>query len=219
MKPIVIFGTSQFAELMYHYFLSDTDRSIVAFVVDREFATSGEFHGLPVAHFENVLLEYPPAEFDLFVAIGYKRLNQLRKDKYLKVRGLGYQCPNYISSRACVLTGNVVGDNCVIMEGATIQPYATIGSNTIVWSGALVAHHSHIGSHTFIGPRATIAGNVDVGECCFVGANATVRNGVRIGDNNVLGAGSLIMSDADPNGLYVQAPTSRAVSASKPGDA
>jgi sugar O-acyltransferase (sialic acid O-acetyltransferase NeuD family) len=207
-KPLVIFGTGDIAELAHFYF-TRAERSVAAFTVDAAYVKEATFCGIPVIAFEEVRTVRPPAEFDLFVAVSYAKLNAVRRDKYLAARAMGYQLPSYVSDKATVLNGGRIGDNCFILEDNTIQPFATIGNNVTLWSGNHIGHHSRIQDHCFLASHVVISGGVEVGEQSFVGVNVTVRDHVRIGPRCVLGAGALLLQDADADGVYMGTGTER----------
>ena len=50
---------------------------------------------------------------------------------------MGYELISYVSSKAIVWPSAEIGDNCLIMEGNIIQPYARVGNDVVMWSGAL----------------------------------------------------------------------------------
>jgi len=208
-RKLVVFGAGEIAQLAHVYFCTDSDYEVVAFTVDPDYATATEFRGLPLVPFTDVSSRYPPAEHDMFVALSYARLNQLRRDKYLAAKTLGYRLASYVSSRATVLNDSRVGDNCFILEDNTIQPFAKIGDNVVLWSGNHIGHHSSIGNHTFIASHVVVSGGVEIGECCFIGVNVTLRDHIRIGDRCLIGAGAILLSDAEPEGVYLASATER----------
>ncbi len=75
MKDLVIFGTGPIAELAAFYFQEDTDRRVAGFTVDAAYRQEETFLGLPLVAFESVESQFPPADFDLFVALAYTGLN------------------------------------------------------------------------------------------------------------------------------------------------
>lgn len=202
MRDVVLFGNGQIAEIAKFYFDHDSEFRVRAVTVDAEFIKEDLFDGLPVVPFENVEQLFPPSENLFFVALSYSKLNKLRKDRYLKAKAKGYDCASYISSKAAFWPGLNVGENAFILENVTLQPFVKIGNNVTIWSGTHVGHHSTIGDHTFVASQIVISGGVEIGECCFLGVNATLRDHIKIGDNTVLGAGTLLLSDAQPDGLY-----------------
>jgi sugar O-acyltransferase (sialic acid O-acetyltransferase NeuD family) len=203
MKSLVIFGTGDIGQLAHYYFSTDSEYQVAAFTVDAEFMSISEFCGLPVVAFDEIATCYPFDRYELFVALSYARLNQVRKEKYLAAKAMGYRLASYVSSRATVLTQNPVGDNCFILEDNTLQPFVKIGNNVTLWSGNHIGHHATIGDHCFIASHVVVSGGVTIEESCFIGVNATLRDHIRIGQRCVLGAGALLLSDADPEGVYV----------------
>lgn len=208
-RPLVIFGAGDIAAVAHSYFTSDSPYEVVGFTVDREFLGEGEFCGRPVVAFDALAEAYPPQEYDVFVALSYSGLNALRRDKYLAAKAKGYTIASYISSRATILNGGAIGENCFVLEDNTIQPFATIGHNVTLWSGNHIGHHSTIGDHSFVSSHVVISGGCRIGERCFLGVNATLRDHVTIGDRCVIGAGALILADAAPEGVYLGAGTER----------
>lgn len=208
-KKLVIFGAGNIAEIAHFYFSTDSDYDVVAFAVDANFIDAEELCGLPVVPFEGVSDKYPPADHDFFVALSYSKINAIRKEKYLATKGLGYGLASYISSRAAILNGGRIGENCFVLENNTIQPFVVVGDNVTLWSGNHIGHHSVIGDHTFIASHAVISGGVDVGEQCFIGVNATLRDHIKIGARCVIGAGALLLGDAESDGVYIGVATER----------
>ncbi len=201
-RKLVIFGHGDIAQLAHYYFSSDSDLEVVAFTVDPEFIDRETFCGLPLVNFTSIEEMYPPNQYLMFVALSYSKINTVRRERYDQAKGLGYELASYISSRATVLNDQRVGDNCFILEDNVIQPFVTIGNNVTLWSGNHIGHHSTIHDHVFIASHAVISGHCDIGSQCFIGVNATIRDNISIGDRCIIGAGSLILSNAEPEGLY-----------------
>ena len=208
-KPLVIFGSGDIAELAYYYFSTDSSYEVVAFTVDADYVKKPDFCGLPVVAFEDVIRSYPPENNFFFVALGYSKLNAVRKEKFLAAKKQGYKLASFISSHATVLNEGRIGENCFIFEDNTIQPFVTIGNNVTLWSGNHIGHHSVIHDHTFIASQVVISGRVEIGEQCFIGVNATLRDHITIGDRCVIGADALLLADADAEGVYIGSATER----------
>jgi acetyltransferase-like isoleucine patch superfamily enzyme len=232
MKPLVIFGNSQMAQIAHFYLTHDSDYTVEAFTVDRDYISNSTFCNLPVVAFEEVENFYPPESFSMFIAVGYTRLNQLRTEKYELAKAKGYDLISYISSRATTWSDLSIGENCFILEDSTIQPFVKIGNNVTLWSGTVylsikgykkppsfsrlriidsrqvgfncnhIGHHTIIGDNCFIAPHVVVAGGVEIGKNCFIGVNATIRDHVKIGENCIIGAGAVILKDTQPNEVY-----------------
>lgn len=209
-KSLIIFGITEQAQLAHFFFSMDSNYKVVAFTVDAAYMTDKEFCGLPVVPFEKIVTYYSTDTFEFFVALGYSKLNQVRKEKYLAAKSMGYRIASYISSRVTMLNDGRIGENCFILEDNTIQPFVTIGNNVTLWSGNHIGHHSTIKDHCFIASHVVISGGVEIGEQCFIGVNATLRDHIKIGEKCVIGAGALILTDAEPEGVYIGQATARA---------
>ena len=203
MKKLVIFGSGEIAELAYYYFTTDSDYEVVAFTVDASYLKEIHFSNLPLVAFEDVVQHYPPESHSFFVALSYSKLNVTRKEKFLAAKEAGYTLVSFISSKATVLNELKIGENCFILEDNTIQPFVNIGNNVTLWSGNHIGHHSVIHDHTFIASHVVVSGGVEIGEQCFIGVNATLRDHIKVGDRCVVGAGALLLSDAEPEGVYI----------------
>ncbi len=195
MKPLVIFGAGELAEVAHFYFTHDTKREIAAFTVDAAYLSGDSFLGIALVPFEQIADRYPAARFDVFVALSYAKLNALRSQKVAEARRMGYALASYVSSRATVWPGLDVGENCFILEDNTIQPFARIGANVTLWSGNHIGHHSTIHDNCFISSHVVVSGGVVIGDGTFIGVNATLRDHVVIGRQCVIGAGSLVVRD------------------------
>ena len=208
-RKLVIFGTSEYGQLAHYYFSKESPFEVVAFILDSKYISETQFCGLPVVAFEEMKSQFSPETHHCFIALGYSKLNALRKEKYLTVKSLGYPLATFISSRATVLNDQQIGENCFIFEDNTIQPFVTIGNNVTLWSGNHIGHHTHIQDHVFIASHAVVSGGVEIGEQCFIGVNATIRDHIKIGPRCVVGAGALLLNDAEPEGVYMGHATER----------
>ncbi len=208
-KPLVIFGSGDIAQLAHYYFTTDSEYEVVAFTVDRDYASESEFCGLPLVAFDEVAQHFPPESHAMFVALAYAKLNGVRKEKYLAAKALGYELASYVSSHATVLNDGRIGENVFLLEDNTIQPFVTIGNNVTLWSGNHIGHHSTIRDHCFLASHIVVSGGVMIEEQCFIGVNATLRDHITIGSRCVVGAGALLLGDADPDGVYIGSKTER----------
>jgi sugar O-acyltransferase (sialic acid O-acetyltransferase NeuD family) len=206
-KPVVLFGTGDFARVAHVYLSNDSDREVAAFTVHREYLKEDRLLDTPVVPFEDITQSHPPSEYDMFVAIGFSRVNARRRQTYEECKALGYDLITYVSSQAHHLGDLDIGDNCFVFEDNVIQPFVRIGNNVVLWSGNHIGHDAVIEDHCFLASHVVVSGNVTIGEASFVGVNATFRDGITVGPANVIGAGALIMADTKPEAVYVPEPT------------
>ena len=211
-KQLVIFGLADEAQIAAFYFEHDAAYEVAAFTVDREYLTTETFCGRPVCAFEEVAQAYPPEAYEMFVAIGYSELNRVRAEKCAAAKAKGYHLARYVSSRAtCWIPRNDIGENGLILEDNTIQPFVRIGDDVTLWSGNHIGHHAVIEDHVFITSHVVLAGRTRVGHHSFVGVNATVNDHVTIAPYCVIGSGSLIARNTKEQEVYVSERTKRFV--------
>ena len=207
MTKVVIFGTAKLAELAHFYLTHDSPYEIVAFTVNENFIKDKEFMGLPIIPFEEIEKSYPPDRFKMFIAIGYRKLNTIRADKYNEAKNKGYKLISYVSSKAIHWGDTEIGDNCFILENQIIQPFVKIGNDVILWGGNHFGHDVVIGDHCWISSHVVICGGVSIGPYSFIGVNATIRDDVTIGRECIIGAGALILNNTHDKEVYIAKPT------------
>ena len=205
-KPLVLFGVGELAEVAAYYFKSDGGRQIAGFSVDAAHMKETSFLGRPVIPFEAVPDTLPPASHDLFVAVGYSRLNGLRQEKCEAARAKGYSLASYISPRASVANNATFGWNAFILENNTVQPFVKIGNGVTLWSGNHIGHHAVVADYVFIASHVVISGGVTVGERTFIGVNATINDHISIGARCVIGSGSLVTKSVADEGVLSAEP-------------
>jgi sugar O-acyltransferase (sialic acid O-acetyltransferase NeuD family) len=197
-KPVVIFGTGDFARVASVYLAKDSPHEVAAFTVHRQYVTEPALLGKPVVPFEELLDRYPPDRYAMLVATGFKGVNKVRASIYRACKELGYDFVSYVCSKAVVWGEVEVGENTFVFEQNVLQPFVKIGDNTVLWSGNHVGHDATIGSHCFITSHVVVSGRAKVGDYCFVGVNSTIRDGVTVGPESVIGAGAVVLRDVGP---------------------
>lgn len=204
-----IFGLGPQSSLAWHCLEHDSPLRPVAFAVDRSHLDRDRHHGLPVHAFDELPAHRPPESSLLLAPIGYRSVNRLRAGIFARGRAMGYRFARYVSSRAAVWDEAALGENVVVYDQASVQPFAEIGDDTILRTGAIVSHHARIGAHCFLAIGAVIGGGAELGERCFVGLNATVLDGVKVAPGCVIAAGAVVTRDTEPDGVYAGAPAVR----------
>ncbi len=202
MKKMIIFGAGSLAILAYIHFTNEGLYEVCAFTVNEKYLDQKKIFELDVVPYEDIEKTHPPDLYSMFVAIGYRKGNKAKAKVYNDAKAKGYELVSCISAKYNQLVHVKVGDNCLIMPNAIIQPFAEIGNDVVIWSGSFIGHHSRIGDHCFIAPEAAIAGEVEIGQYCFVGINATIKNGLTIAPECVIGAGAVILKDTERGKVY-----------------
>jgi sugar O-acyltransferase (sialic acid O-acetyltransferase NeuD family) len=202
MRPLIIFGAGELAEVAHYYFTRIERRRIGALVVDPEYLSEESKFGVPIIAIDDATACYPARDYDAFVAIGYTGMNSARAAKANELKTRGYRLTSFVSPRANVYT-DAVGENCFLLEDNTVQPFVTIGDNVTLWSGNHIGHHTRIEDNVYVSSHVVISGGVTIGKNSFLGVNATIADHVNIAAFTLIGAGALILADTDPEGVYV----------------
>lgn len=205
VTKVVIYGNGSMAGLRYAELFHDSDFEIVAFTVDKDYLKEDEFLGLPVVPFEEVDTRFPPLSHRMIVAVGHTQLNQLRADRCRLSKEMGYELVTFISPRASVCPGVVVGENCRVGSLSVIQPGARIGNNVLIGDASAIGHDVSIEDNCFISIGVTIAGRTKVGRSSFLGAGAVLRDGINIGPRSVIGAGAVVLESTQEGDVLVAA--------------
>lgn len=203
MANIVIFGAGKIAQLAHHYFTHDSEHNVIAFVTDKEYLRGNSYLGIPLFDAVELTDRYSPKNHSIFVALSYTGMNRPRAKRFDEMRNLGYNMVSYVSSQCMNLTSHPIGENCFILEGVVIQPFAQIGSNVMLWSGTTICHDAVIEDHCFVAAGSVVLGNTHIKQRCFIGANATIRNSITLSEETLVGAGAIIMENTKSNSVYI----------------
>jgi len=203
MKKLIIFGKGPIAQIAKDYFTDDSNYEVVAFTLDKNFILENNYEGLPLVSFDDIEKDYPPKNFEMFIALSYTEMNRLRERKYYEAKNKNYKLATYVSSKCSYLSKNSCGDNCFIFEDNTIQPYAEIGNNVFLWSGNHIGHHSSIMDHNFISSHVVISGQCKIESNCFLGVNSSIAHGIKVAKETLVGAGTTINKNTTAKGVYV----------------
>lgn len=142
-------------------------------------------------------------EYDVFVAIGNKKL---RQEFHSRLEQAGASLPVLCHPTAVIGQGVTVGSGTVICAGAIINPCTSIGKSCIINTGATVDHDCKIENFVHISPGVHIAGSVSVGAGCWLGIGSIISNNLSITTSCIIGAGAIVIADALRQGTYVGVP-------------
>ena len=102
----------------------------------------------------------------------------------------------------------VIGDNCLMREGVTINPgtgadasNTTIGNNCVFLANSHVAHDCQVGNNVIFSNAVLLAGHCKVGNHVIIGGGAAVHQFCRIGDNAFIGGLAGVENDLIPFGM------------------
>ncbi|WP_078381075.1 2,3,4,5-tetrahydropyridine-2,6-dicarboxylate N-acetyltransferase [Sutcliffiella halmapala] len=99
-----------------------------------------------------------------------------------------------------------IGDNAIIMMGASINIGAVIGEGTMIDMNVVLGGRATVGKNCHIGAGTVLAGVIEppsakpviVEDDVVIGANAVVLEGVTVGKGAVVAAGAIVIDDVAP---------------------
>jgi sugar O-acyltransferase (sialic acid O-acetyltransferase NeuD family) len=210
LAKVIIFGAQDFASLAHFYLKHDSQHEVVAFCVTAAYMPAEHtYEGLPIVAFENVEAIFSPGGYSFFAPMSHRRMNRVREAIYRQIKDKGYTCISYVSSRATVFPGGVIGENCFILEDNTIQPYTRIGNNVVLWSGNHIGHHSVIKDHVFFTSHVVLSGHCIVEPYCFFGVNATIKDRMHIAEGSLIAMAATVTRDTEAWGVYKGSPAKK----------
>lgn len=202
MKKLIVFGNSLLAKLTLFYFQRDKPYEIVGLTTDKKFISCNEFCGLKVFPFETIEETHPPSEYDMFIAIGPSKMNQLREQKFNEAKDKGYTLATYISRHA--ICDSPLGENCFVSDMALIHPFVSIGNNNFFWEKVFIADDSCIQDHCYFSPTSATGTFSKICSNSILGTGSIVKTGIKISQNTLIGASCYISKNTKLNGVYAQ---------------
>jgi len=203
MQKIILIGNEIFADILYGYLKYDSRYKVVAFSVDSDYIKEEEKFNLPVIDLNKLKDLYPASEHNVVMAVGYKKINQVRSDLFDRAKKMGYEIQTYIHPQSFIFNDDMIGEGSVILSGTTIEPYVKIGENSVIWANCVVGHHSQIENHCWVASGTVLAGQTKIGNNCFLGVNATVSNQVTLGEFNIIGSNCAVHKNTQNNEVYL----------------
>ena len=203
MEKIIIYGNGKIAKIIYQFVKKQFD--VAAFTVDKGCLEENEveIEGVPLVAFEKLETIFSPEAHKMLICIGYVQMNNIRENKYLESKEKGYEFINYIHPSVDMHDNIKIGENNIILDQVTIQPYVDIGSSNFIWSNAVVAHGARIENTNWITSGVVISGDVTIKSKCFLGVNATIGHNVTINDETFLGANTLVTKSTKEKEVFI----------------
>lgn len=107
-----------------------------------------------------------------------------------------------------------IGDNAVIMMGASINIGAVIGEGTMIDMNVVLGGRATVGKNCHIGAGTVLAGVIEppsakpvvIEDEVVIGANAVVLEGVTVGKGAVVAAGAIVIEDVPANTVVAGTP-------------
>ena len=177
------------------YFDHDSDYEVVAFTVDGAVPRSrARSPGGRSSPYEEIARSHPPDSHELFVAVSYQKMNQVRAEKYGSAKAMGYSLARYVSSKAITWPTLSLGDNTFVMEANVVQPFATdrLQHDTVVGQ----SHRPPFAHRQPLLPGVAHRGLRRTSRSATTASSAStprLRDGIRLAERCLIGAGATVM--------------------------
>ena len=204
-KPLFIFGSGQNSRVAHEYITEEVDtHEVKALVVDDIFysAENKPRDGIEVISLSTLVNQYNTSDYEVIAPLYGAHMGRKRQDVYERLKNMGCNFYTFISKRAKLYNKTKIGENCLILDGNTIQPYVEIGNNVTLWSNNHIGHHSIIGDHCTITSQVTVSGNCKFGQNCFLGVSSATRDGCSLGEYSFIGMGAMIANNTEPYSVW-----------------
>ena len=205
MKNIVMFGANDLGRLLKFYLEDDHDpRSVAAFTMDCAYIQKDVFEGLPVVPFDEVQDKYPPESYEIMIAVGNSRMNDVRKKVFLECKEKGYTVASYYHS-SCSIHSHEIGEGNILLENCLVYPYAKIGRGNLMWDHVLISHDCTVGDFNTFSSYADLCGYVSIGNNGYFGKHCIINEHSQIADYTLVGAAAYAKKVTNPYDVVVPA--------------
>lgn len=204
MKNLIIFGVNDFGRLLKYYIDIDDERKVEAFTVDREYVDREEFCGKPVIPFDELTERYSVSDYEILIAIGNSKMNQIREAVFKKCKDAKYTIATYIHS-SCSIHSQDMGEGNILLENCLVYPYSQIGKGNLLWDHVLISHDCVVGDFNTFSSYADLCGYVKIGNNGYFGKHCILNDYMEIADYTLVGAAAYAKKNTKPYDVVVPA--------------
>ncbi|MBQ4634942.1 MAG: hypothetical protein IJB64_00760 [Akkermansia sp.] len=205
MNKIVIYGDSDLGKRMYQYMRLENAANVLCFTTAQAFMSKKEFCGLPVIAAEELAKHYDIDSFSILIAVGYSKINTIRRRIYQECKDAGFRIASFISKSAQIDTEDV-GEGCIILPHCYVGPGCKLGICNIMSGGVMITHDCTIGNFNYISAASVLGGHSHITDNCFIGLNSTIKDGITIAPYSLLGSAANVVKSTEEYGIYVGNP-------------
>lgn len=199
-EKLIIYGNGQMALMLYHF--AKVDYEVVGFTVDKDLIDKTLIEDKPVIDFNSIQEKFSAENHKMIIAVGYVEMNDIRQQRYLTAKNIGYEFINYIHPTTSI-NECIIGENNIILDYVSIHPGTNIGNSNFISSNTNIGHGCFIGDACWINAGVGIGGETKLGNNCFLGINATASQGITISPKTFIGANALVNKDTENNSVYL----------------
>ena len=204
MKDIIIFGVTDFGRLMKYYIEKTDKRKVIAYTVNQQYIKDDVFCTLPVVAFEDIEKMYPADTYEILIAIGNSKMNEVRKNVYFACKEKGYTIASYIHP-SCSIHSSDIGEGNILLENCLVYPFAKIGNGNLLWDHVLISHDCVVGDFNTFSSYADLCGYVKIGNNGYFGKHCILNDFMEVADYTLVGAAAYAKKNTQPYEVVVPA--------------
>ncbi len=176
-ERIIIYGHTQLAAIVAEYMEREGTREVIGFAQHERFIDKQNMYDRPMLPFEQLASDYPPAIFQLHVLLDFSNRYDLAhiQQTCAEAKEQGFSLYTFIDQEAFVAESAVVGDNCCLMRGAQVEPFAHIDSSVLVRPGGHIGPGVRVGAWSRIGIKALLTDNAQIPPESTIAAGEIMR--------------------------------------------
>lgn len=203
MKKVLFAGNSIAAEILYGFIANDSRYQIMGLTVDDDYVEQSRIKDLDSFGLSSIKERFSPKDHTIIMAMGYNNINRARESMFHRLKEMGYGIETYVHPDAKVYTNLPLGEGCIVLPSAVIEPQVQVGANSFIGSNVTLAHHSSVLEHCWLASGAVISGQAKIERNTFIGVNSTIVNEVTVGEYNIIGAGALITKNTKASSVHL----------------
>ena len=204
MKIIIIFGANDLGRLLKYYIEKEDTRNVVAFTMNRDYIEKDSFLGLPVVEFETIEKKYSTEDYEILIAIGNSKMNNVRKKIFEECKEKGYIVASFIHP-SCSIHSNDIGEGNILLENCLVYPYSKIGKGNLLWDHVLISHDCIVGDFNTFSSYADLCGYVKIGNNGYFGKHCILNDFMEVADYTLVGAAAYAKKNTKPYDVVVPA--------------
>ena len=156
----------------------------------------------PDYRFEWSPLDAVARDSEAFMAFDERFGNFTRLELFQAGVERGLHMTSFISPRALVAPGVLVGPNCFIGDGAIVGARAVVEYNCVIGAGAIVGAGARLKSSCWLAAGVQVGDDVELGAHVTLRQGVAVAAGVRIGRNSELGVPGHYRENVAPRTVF-----------------
>lgn len=135
---------------------------------------------------DDILSQWPPAEFDCFIAVDSHALNYARLELYGRARLRGFRMRSLIHRSAVISPSAQIADNVWIGPSVLLGADCKIGSNTMIGAGSQMDPKVVTAAHVWLGASCKVGRNSKIASYSVIGSNVILRSDTEIGKHTLI---------------------------------